>query len=113
MKTWTTSIPITEIKIWCKLIWNCINICKYEPQTRPHVYVHGLSLLASILQFLDLSNHKQHGNIWDHVIKDIDSNIKEIINEVQAIKHRNLMVFNHLPSEIYYAILQVLLRNNL
>ena len=76
MKTWTIHIPTTEINIWCKLIWNCINICKYEPSTRPHVYVHGLSLLASILQFLDLSNHS-HGNIWDHVLNDINQNLND------------------------------------
>ena len=104
MKTWTTHIPTTEIKIWCKLIWNCINICKYEPASRPHVYVHALSLLASILQFLDLSSHS-HGNIWDHVINDLHINMND--NCLQKIqKDKNLMVFNHWLLKVYYVILQ-------
>merc|ERR1719334_2535837 len=67
MKTWTVHIPLSELDIWSKLIWNTINICKCEPATRPHVYVHGLSLLASILQFLDL---KKNDDVWNHVIDE-------------------------------------------
>ena len=57
MKTWTTHIPLSELDIWLKLIWNTINVCKCDPANRPHVYVRGLSLLASILQFLDLKRN--------------------------------------------------------
>ena len=69
MKTWTPHIPLSELDVWSKLIWNTMNICKCEPASRPHVYVHGLSLLASILQFLDL---KKNNEIWDQVINDVD-----------------------------------------
>eukprot|EP01084_Bolivina_argentea_P282136 482892_1 len=76
MKTWTTHIPTTESETWCTLIWNTINICRTEPSYRPHVYIHGLSLLASILQFLDLSGN--NNNIWDLVINDITNNMIDI-----------------------------------
>ena len=46
IKTWTIHISLSELNIWSKLIWNTINVCKCDPANRPHVYVHGLSLLA-------------------------------------------------------------------
>eukprot|EP00485_Elphidium_margaritaceum_P000916 CAMPEP_0202692022 /NCGR_PEP_ID=MMETSP1385-20130828/6529_1 /ASSEMBLY_ACC=CAM_ASM_000861 /TAXON_ID=933848 /ORGANISM="Elphidium margaritaceum" /LENGTH=2508 /DNA_ID=CAMNT_0049347493 /DNA_START=39 /DNA_END=7565 /DNA_ORIENTATION=+ len=77
LKTWTTHIPNEEIKVWSQLIWNCINICKCEPNLRPHVYIHGLSLLAAIIQYLDLSNYS-NGNIWDYVMHELDEHNKEL-----------------------------------
>ena len=55
---------------------NCISICNaYEPGQRQHVYVHGLSLLASILQHLDLSaKTHSHEAIWSAVLADFARN---------------------------------------
>ena len=85
LKHWTLDIPkdSNTLQTWNELLWSCINALHADPILKPHVYVHALSLLSSILKRIDLNQDMPDAS-WSAHGSSVDS-AKEIFDGVFSL----------------------------
>ena len=74
--------------IWIKMFWSAAVICHKETFNRPHIYVHGLSLLANILKELGFD---EFGKLWDIILKNVPTNHIKQFKGIQPIITKGLI----------------------